>query len=1149
MRLMIALLILFYSVTAFAAGPVTHFERFSLDQGLSQNSVTNIVQDNKGFLWFATQDGLNRYDGYTFKVFRHNPNDPNSISGNSINTLYKDRQGRLWVGTRASGLNLFNATSERFIHFKHHPSDPYSLSHNNIKSIKQDRHGDLWVGTYGGGLNKLDPSSGQLTHYRHDDNDHTSLSHDKVWAIHEDDNGVLWVGTSGGLDRFDPKQQDFSHFRHDPANPHSLSHNNISAIVQGAKGSFWLGTMDGLNHFDSASERFSRFKHQDANRHSLSDNDVSSLYLDSTGILWAGTWSGGLNRYDPLQQRFSHFTSDIADPHSLSNNTVFAIHEDQQGALWIGTHGGGLNKLDTNRQNFNHFTRQPSDPQSLSDRDVLALYIDQKTNLWVGTSDGLNLLTSANSQNSEAGQFSHFKHSADNPRSLSDSSVWAIHEDSQGTLWVGTQGSGLNRYHPQSGDFSHFKHNPSNPRSLSNDAVYAIHQDRNGTLWIGTYGGGLNRYHPQSEDFSRYQHQPDNPHSLSNDTINAIFEDRKGTLWISTHGGLNRFDGQTARFTSFVHNPTDNTSLSHNTVKAVYEDSKGTLWVGTEGGLNKFDAQSQTFKHYRKQDGLPNDIIYAILEDKSANLWLSTNKGLSRFNPQNQTFRNFDTNDGLQSNEFNQGARFASAQGELFFGGINGFNRFFPSNIQDDTQPPPVVLTDFLLSNKSVPIDPLNINGRSKTPLFSLTKAVDALNELSLTHQQNLISFEFAALHFTNPKHNQYAYKLEGQDTDWVYTDAQNRRATFTNIPAGQYTLRIKASNTDGYWNTQGKSLNIIISPPPWKTWWAYSLYGLFIASLIYAWAHSQQKKIDDEHALNLQLERKVAERTSRLEQRNHEVKQKNHEILAAQQQLLQAEKMASLGTLTAGVAHEINNPTNFVHVSAQNLESDLNRFEKFLFNLVGDDADEAILETFKNKFIPLHTHLDIIRDGTHRITTIVQDLRAFTQHDGAEQKIVKITDLLQSTIHLVQTQYVDVATFVTDFTATPELYCYPAELNQVFMNLIVNACDAIEAKKSEEREQQQDEATKGQITIRCQRLGDTVSVAISDNGCGMSKESKIKLFEPFYTTKDVGGGTDLGLSISYGIVQKHGGDLIVESVPEVGTTFRVILPLSQDDL
>ena len=1525
---MITLLVLLCSFITWASGPVTRFERLSIIDGLSQNTINTILQDSKGFLWVGTQDGLNRYNGYEFSIFRHDAQNNHSISNNFITALYEDKQGTLWIGTSGGGLNRYNPQTQHFSHFIHSPDNTNSLSHNTINAIHEDQQGILWLGT-DGGLNRYNEATGQFKHFRHNPADPNSLSNDMVGPILQDSQGILWIGTENGINRFNATTQRFEHLKHQQDDPHSLSHNDVLAIHEDINGLIWVGTRGGgLNRFDQQKQRFEHFRHQPDNPNSLSHDGVITIEEDSSGTLWIGTDGGGLNRFDNHRQNFSRFVHSPSDPTSISNDTIWAIHEDHQGTLWVGSKTGGLNRYNRQTAAFMHFKHQPDDPHSLSHNNVRSVYQRGRGPLWVGSQSGLNRYD----PNTEG--FEHFTADASKPGSLSHPYISSLRQDSQGLLWIGTFG-GLNYFDSKTERFGHYKHQPNNPHSLSHDRVTVIHETAQNVLWFGTLRGGLNRFDRKSQQFTRFKHQPSDRHSLSSNVIRAISEDLRGSLWIATHGGgLNRYDPQTERFRHFRADSTNPNSLSHDNIRSVYHDRKGVLWVGTDGGLNRYDADTDHFNHYKEKDGLPNDVVYGIVEDKSGWLWLSTNRGIAHFNPVTERFKNYDSTDGLQSNEFNTGSYFQNTSGELFFGGINGFNRFFPENIKLDNHPPAVVLTDFLLANQSVPVA-VAASPNEQTP-FSLTHVIDALPHLTLNYQQNLMSFEFAALNLTSAIKSRYAYRLEGWDKDWIFTDAKNRRATYTNIPPGDYLLHIKASNNSGDWHERDKPLTITLLPPPWKTWWAYLIYALSAVGLMVAFVHGQRKKVQFERSINLRLtqvdklkdeflantshelrtplngiiglaeslmdgatgplpeqtnknlamvvasgkrlsnlvndildfsklrnhnltlhtkpvdlysmaeivltlsrpllgnkqsdgkkaatknlelinavpvdlpavqadenrlqqilynlvgnaikfsdsgevtvkavatdnsltisvtdtgigivknqfatifnsfeqldgqiertckgtglglavtkqlvelhggtisveskpgqgstfsfvlpmaneaaltdsnqnqviarlhlleednetipaveyhhakqfrlllvddepvnrqvlhnhlsmqnyqlaeaadgeealkmvaeqgpfdlilldimmprlsgyevcsqlretwsaselpvifltaknqisdlvqsfavgandylckpvskhellirveshlkfldinrhlESKVAERTEILEQQKQQ-------IIASQQQLIHAEKMASLGTLTAGVAHEINNPTNFVQLSVQNLEVGLSRFQQYLFDLASDEADESILESFRAKFKPLYNQLLTIKDGTERIKTIVRHLRVFSQLDAAEQKNVQITDLLQSTISLLQTKYLEVAKFVTVFTDSPELYCYPAQLNQVFMNLIVNACDAIQNKQ-----QQQNSRVQGQVVVGCRLINDIIHISIKDDGAGMTEQTCERLFEPFYTTKEVGEGTGLGLSISFGIVQKHGGEITVESELEVGSELLVKLP------
>lgn len=781
---------------------LTVFQSVNSEQGLSQATVRCIFQDNKGFMWFGTQDGLNKYDGYSFTVYRHDQEETRSLSNNSIAAIYEDRTGTLWVGTTGGGLNRFNRETEEFSSFQHDPSNPQSISGNSVSFIYQDSSGALWVGT-NNGLNLLDSQTNSFVRYLHDPSNSKSLSDNVLrWAC-EDKAGALWIGTEhSGLEKFDRRTGEFTHYQFDRVNQRSPSTFPVSSIYEDSRGALWVGTEGGgIYQLDRQSGEFTRFKHDPNDTSSLADDNVRAIYEDKRGSLWIGT-NNGLDSFDRQKSRFVHYRHDPAKADSLNDNSIFSLYEDRSGVLWVGTSGGGVNKLNRSDKRFVTYRNDPTNLHSLSDNSVAALYDDGAGKLWIGTSSGgLNLY------DRETGEFKRYQHDPFNPRSLSSNSVTAIREDNSGALWVATNGGGVNRLDRQTGEFKVFRHQPSNPRSLSDDRVWQILEDKSKRLWIGT-ANGLNRFNFQTGEFDTYRHSPSNPASMSDNNVRALLEDRSGTLWIGTRGGgLNMFDRRTGEFSRYRHEQTNPGSLSSDAVYCLYEDATGTLWVGTTEGINQFDPVRQTFAHFTEKDGLSNNTIYAILGDRQGNLWISTNKGISRFNPQTRTFRNYDEGDGLQDNEFNGAAAFQSAGGEMFFGGINGFNSFRPEEIKDSLYQPPVVLTAFKKFDQKVKLD----------------KALEDIDEIEVSYKDNVFSFEFAALDYTSPLKNQYAYRLEGFDKDWNYSGTR-RVAIYTNLDGGNYLFRVKASNSDGVWNEQGVSVRIRVVPPFWKTWWFVTL-------------------------------------------------------------------------------------------------------------------------------------------------------------------------------------------------------------------------------------------------------------------------------------------------------------------------------------
>ena len=849
MKLMVAGIIFFYSsVFPGDLGKIIKFDHITVDQGLSQNSVIAIIQDSKGFMWFGTQEGLNRYDGYSFKVFEHNPDDSTSLSDNYIFSLYESNGGDIWIGTSGGGLNKYNRMKENFTRYNYDPQDENTLSHDNVIVIYEDKAGILWVGTYYG-LNKFDPKAEQFTRFYIDPE---FTEQNNILAIFEDSSGELWIGSRlGGLNKFDRDSGSWQRFLNDPSDPKSLSHNAVISIFEDSHGDFWVGTLGGgLNKFDKATGEFVRFVNIPGVPTSLSNNIVWTIYEDRSGTLWIGTAGGGLCEFDRENQEFIRHVNDPYDPNCLNNDIIQSIVEDNAGTLWIGTGGGGVNKLDRQKLKFFHYKINPSNSYSSGDNFIWSIEEHDSDAIWIGTqSGGLYLV------DKQMKKIEHFIHEPSNPNSLSHNYVYSVLRDKSGIIWIGTNGGGLNKLmNPLNAydgknhiKFKHYFYDPTDSTSLGSNSVRQIFEASDGTIWIGTYGGGLNRFDRETETFTRYLADPNNPNGITSDYIFNIHEDRTGYLWIGTwDGGMLKFDNDTQIFTQYAQNPYDSTSLSHNRVGSFYEDKTGFLWIGTDCGLSKFDKLTNSFKRYTKKDGLPNNVIYGILPDDFGNLWISTNRGLSRFNPVTEEFKNFDVSDGLQSNEFNAGAHLKTEDGEMIFGGINGITIFHSNDILNNSYIPPVVLTAFKKYGKEI----------------ELEKSISEIDQITLSYQDNSFSFEFTALDYVNPRKNQYAYKLDGYDSDWILC-GNSHSATYTRIPPGDYIFKVKGSNNDGIWNEGGTSVKIIIIPPFWQTLWFKTVLILIILTTVYSLYRMRISTIEKKKK---ELQERVTERTKAAE-------------------------------------------------------------------------------------------------------------------------------------------------------------------------------------------------------------------------------------------------------------------------------------------
>ncbi len=848
------------------------FEHLSITDGLSQNSANCILQDDKGFMYFGTQDGLNRFDGFDFSIFRPLPNDRNSLTHNYIHSLLQDRNDRIWIGTNGGGLDRFDPNTKQFINYRYVADDPYSLSSNIVYSIIQDREGTIWVGTYHG-VNRYDPEQDRFSHYHLNPNDPRSLGHNIVRIIYEDQAGMLWIGTdSGGLDKFDPETEQFTHYRHNPADPWSLSNNSVRAIFQDRTKALWVGTdSGGLNRFDPDTEQFTRFKHKPDDPHSLSHDSVQAIHADQSGLLWIGTNGGGLNSLDPVTGRIQHFKHDLNDPYSLSSDFIASIFEDQTGTLWIGTFGGGVNRLDRWNKRFVHYQAIPNNANSLSENLVWALQQDREGDLWIGTNGG-----GLDHYNRDTGEWRHYRHDPSDPKSLSSNIVRSIFEDQSGDLWIGTQGGCLDRFDRSSSSFHHYPVNAGGNCQSGDTSILSMFQDRSGQLWIGFSRRGMRQLDPTTGRLSYLS-------DLDFGNVNTIRQGPEDSLWIGTSFGLIRWSLDSGWLEHHDHKNDDPESLSSNLVMSVLHDRLGTLWVGTfGGGLNRLNQNGEVVRHYRVQDGLPNDVIYGILEDDRGNLWLSTNMGLSRFDPRKETFTNYDVDDGLQSNEFNAGAYFQTTAGEILMGGINGFNVFYPEQIVDNPHAPPIVLTALTQEGQEVVTE----------------QAVENLNQVRFGWPNNSFAFEFTALNYSQPHKNQYAYLLQGFDDNWNYVGAR-RYGTYTNLPGGNYVLRIIGSNDDGVWNREGVSVAITIVPPFWETWWFRGTTVLILLAGVFTAYRQRVNKIERQaHEFERQVKERTAELMKTNELLNQEIAERQRAEEALDRQAVEAAVLAERNRL-----------------------------------------------------------------------------------------------------------------------------------------------------------------------------------------------------------------------------------------------------------
>lgn len=831
------------------------FEHLSNTEGLSQGNVWAIEQDSLGFMWIATEDGLNMYDGYNFTVFRNDANDSTSLSNDLINTLILGEDGDIWVGTYG-GLNLYDRRTKTFKRFQHDPQNENSISHDVVNSIYLDSKSNLWVGT-SAGLNLYLPETGTFKRYLHKENDTTSLAHNNITnsSIMEDLTGNIWIGTQGGISCFNPKKETFINFRHDPNDNTSISCNNVTSIYQDSDLNIWVGTFcGGLNRFKPADSTYIRYPFNRKDSLSVSNDYVTDILENSAGELLINT-DNGLNVMNRETGVFKKYYNDPNNTHSLSSNITTCSFIDKANTLWVGTRFGGVNIYDQGKYSFTHVKHQSD--KSLSNNNVSSFAEDHNGNYWVGTDGGgVNYLDRRQEAFSQV-----LKHEEGNSNSLSSNKVLALEVDKSGNLWIGTWAGGVNVYNPDTKKIKHYTTDPKDPTSISGDYIFDIMEDRKGNLWFVTWNMGLSKYDKSTGTFTRFDFESNNPNSLISSFLVCTLEDYLGNIWIgSGQNGLSMLNPETGQFTHYI---SDNSpgSLASNSIYSLYEDSKKRLWIGTNGGgLNLFNRETETFENFRKSDGLPNNVIMGIVEDNSNNIWVSTNEGLSMFNPEEKSFKNYNLNDGLQSNQFNRWAHLRLSTGELLFGGINGYNIFMPENIKRNESIPPVYITDLKLFNQSIPIGKKSV----------LKQDILFTDQIKLDYTQNSINIEYVALNYRKAHNNEYKYILEGFQDKWI--DAgKERKATYTNLDPGTYTFKVKGSNNDGVWNENPASLIITITPPFWDTWYFKAGIILLMAAILISIYLIRIRVIK---AQKLALEVQVKEKTESLSKINRELDQ-----------------------------------------------------------------------------------------------------------------------------------------------------------------------------------------------------------------------------------------------------------------------------------
>lgn len=781
-------------------GQILSVDQFTIDNGLSQTSINCLIQDSRGFLWIGTQDGLNKFDGYTFEIIKNEHSDSNSLSNNFINCIYEDADGNIWIGTNL-GLNKYNIYTEKFTHYLRNPQDINSIREDEIYDIYQDKSGYVWIKTENY-LSRLNPRSNKFRHYEHYNDVFNFILVNAKFSIFEDHKNQLWVGTKDGLNYFDRKLEIFKRYRHDPDDKSSLSNNKVKVIFEDRNHNLWIGTEGGLNKFDWETETFIRYYSDYDNPKSLSNNIINDIYEDNKGDIWITT-DDGLNKFDKATETFTVYDRFLSDNEIILTTLVTDIIQDQTNIMWVGTLQGLL-KIEDKRKKFKLYNETKDNVPLFSNNYVTSIYKKDDI-VWIGTwGTGLHLF---NPENEKV-----IRYNTGNSGIVNDY-IHKIFEDKKGGIWIGTQ-NGLSFFNSKTKRFEEVDR-VKGLNTFKNNRIFDILEDDYDNLWVGSKFG----LHQIGQDtIKSYFHNTEDSSSLGSDIVYDILLDKNENLWVATEKGLSHIDlssNTQKRYTRPDYSCDD--CLSSNDILCLYEDTLNNyLWLGTNAGLNRFDLETEKIKTYTEKDGLSNNLIYTILSDDSGNLWMSTNKGISKFNPKTEKFSNFGVTDGLQDFEFNHGASYKSESGELFFGGIAGYNSFYPDSVVKNQKIPNIEITSVeVLSDKT-----------------SKKIAIGENRQIEVPHTNNLITIEFAVLDFTNPEKNNYAYKLEGVEGEWI--NLGNRRyATFSNLPSGKYNFKVKGSNSDYIWNEEGASLKIVVLTPVWKTKFANIVYIILLVGFI----------------------------------------------------------------------------------------------------------------------------------------------------------------------------------------------------------------------------------------------------------------------------------------------------------------------------
>lgn len=1060
-----------------------NFIALTTKNGLSSNTVNAIIQDQQGLVWMGTSDGLNKFDGSNFTVYTHNELDSTSIPSNTITCLLEDRSGRLWVGTNGGGLAYYNPRLNIFVPFK--DGNMGRKNQFNVKALYQDNDGRIWVGTFGG-YRVIDPKSLKVKNFEVTALQGIGTNALVVLSFYQDSTHQMWIGTNNGLLKVGLRSNKMETFIQHPLDLSSLSDNSVRAITADKQGRLFFCTNNGINMLMPDKKSFRRFM-RSASSQSLSEDITYCAKLAPDGRLWIGT-EDGIGVFDTESMTFSSIKPNRRKSFSLSHKSVKSICVAKTGIIWLGTYQGGVNKYDPNLPLFNLKRSSPFDPRGLSSSVVTSFAEYKKGGIFVGTDGGgLHFFDRV------TGLFNHIDIKSRIDRSGNPLAILALELDHRKQLWIGTYQNGLFVYDPKTGTYKQFLAG-SKPGELSQNDIFFVKTDSKGLIWVGTNGNGVNVFDPERAFFTRYYNNAADPFRMElNGFMRAIAEDNEGNVWLCSNGtGIAVFQRANGKF-NYLNKV--NSQLSDDVVLSILHDKKGNTWVGTNGGgLNLFNKKTHKFTHFSESSGLANGIVYKILEDQVGMIWLSTDKGISCIDPATKKIKNFSQPNGVQDSPFIQGSGMVASDDELYFGGQDGFNYFSPLSLPTNNAIPSVLLTELKVANNMV------IPGEHS----AIKEQISFAKEISLEYGQNF-SISYVALNFTAPQQNQYAYKLEGLDKDWNNV-GREKTAYYTNLDPGEYKFHVRASNNEGAWNNQVTSISVRVLPPLWRTGYAYVLYILLVAGLLFYARHRGIRKIKNELALQQ-------------EKINAQQQIEQHRIEAERVHALDLQKIKFLTNLS----HEFRTPISLILAPVD--------------KLLAAKPDPLV-----------STQVKMIRRNARRLLNFVNQLLDFRKMEEQELKLNPEKGDVVDFINEAAQAFQDLSdrkkiSLSVDRGIDSLLTVFDHDkLERIIFNLLSNAFKFTKSGGSV--------CLKISLEEDSDRMWPILCIVISDTGIGIAPEIRERIFDRFFmdnsVTSVLNQGSGIGLSIVREFVELHGGKITVESTPEQGSTFFVRIPVER---